>query len=106
MKFFLDHDVPDDVRRVLKQAGHEVNIVFGLLDRTATDQEVFHKAQDLAAVLITCNRDDFIALAKVRNHQGLIILIRRKTRIAECGKLLRLLDSAGESGLRGNINFA
>ena len=27
-------------------------------------------------------------------------------RILECAKLLRLLESAGDSGLAGNINFA
>ena len=36
----------------------------------------------------------------------LIVLIRRRSRIVECANLLRLLDSAGESGLSGNINFA
>jgi hypothetical protein len=33
-------------------------------------------------------------------------LIRRPSRILECAKLLRLLESAGESRLAGNINFA
>ena len=57
-------------------------------------------------LLITCNRDDFIPLARSRTHFGLIVLIRRRSRIVECANLLRLLNSAGESGLAGNINFA
>jgi hypothetical protein len=36
----------------------------------------------------------------------MIILIRRKSRAQERAALIRLLDKAGESGLRGNINFA
>jgi hypothetical protein len=38
--------------------------------------------------------------------EGLIVLIRRRSRIIECANLLRLLDFAGESGIIGNINFA
>jgi predicted nuclease of predicted toxin-antitoxin system len=106
VKFLLDHDVPDDVRRVLRQAGHEVDIVSERLERTASDHAVFDEAQKISAVLVTCNRDDFIDLARGRSHCGLIILIRRRTRIAECGKLLRLLDTAGETGIHENINFA
>jgi len=34
------------------------------------------------------------------------VIIRRKTRAAERAALLRLLERAGESGLRDNINFA
>jgi len=62
--------------------------------------------QPNALVVITCNRDDFIPLASSRAHSGLLILIRRRSRILERAKLLRLLESAGQSGLAGNINFA
>jgi hypothetical protein len=67
---------------------------------------VFSKAQDLGAVLITCNRDDFLELAMHAPHAGLIVLIRRRSRIEECGKLLRLLKVAGAGGIAGNVNFA
>jgi hypothetical protein len=50
--------------------------------------------------------DHFLPLAGAGPHPGLVILIRRKTRQAECAHLLRLLRSAGESGLAGNVNFA
>jgi hypothetical protein len=35
-----------------------------------------------------------------------IIVIRRRTRAAERAALYRLLERAGETGLRGNVNFA
>ena len=57
-------------------------------------------------LLITCNRDDFLAAAGGMPHHGIIILIRRRSRALERAALVRLLDTAGESGLRGNINFA
>jgi hypothetical protein len=36
----------------------------------------------------------------------LIILIRRRTRQAECARLLHLIRTAGTSGIEGNTNFA
>jgi hypothetical protein len=55
---------------------------------------------------ITCNRDDFLKLASVQTHADIIILIRRRSRVAERAALLRLLERAGLEGLAGNINFA
>jgi hypothetical protein len=55
---------------------------------------------------VTCNRDDFVGLAKQQSHHGIIIVIRRKTRAAEQAALFNLLELAGETGLKNNINFA
>lgn len=106
MKFLIDHDVPDDVARVLGQAGHDVVHVRTALDPEASDQRVFEHAVDDQRVLVTCNRDDFLRLARGHVNSGLVIIIRRRTRIAECGHVIRLLNNAGESGITGNINFA
>jgi hypothetical protein len=57
-------------------------------------------------VLITCNRDDFLTAAMRVPHHGIVILVRRKSRALERAAMVRLLDAAGESGLRDNINFA
>ena len=56
--------------------------------------------------MITCNRDDYLALARSHPHAGVILLIRRRTRVAERAALVQLLDKAGESGIANNINFA
>ena len=106
MRFLLDHDVPAEIGRVLKQAGHEVHRVMDVLSPMAPDDLVFDHAIQHDLFLITCNRDDFLELASGRSQPGLIILIRRRTRIAECAALIRLLDRAGLSGIEGNINFA
>jgi len=50
-------------------------------------------------ILVTCNRDDFLSLAKIQKHYGIVILIRRRSRIAECGAMLRLVRNASVSGL-------
>ncbi|MFM8790213.1 MAG: hypothetical protein ACKOEI_10245, partial [Chthoniobacterales bacterium] len=58
------------------------------------------------AIMLTCNRNDFLALAAAGSHSGLIVLIRRRSALYESGHLLKLLCKAGASGLEGNINFA
>ena len=55
---------------------------------------------------MTCNRDDFIELAKRQAHHGIVVVIRRKTRAAERAAVLVLLERADETGLTGNINLA
>jgi hypothetical protein len=39
------------------------------------------------------------------SYPGMILLIRRSSRSAECAKLHELVARAGESGLANNINF-
>jgi hypothetical protein len=57
-------------------------------------------------IVITCNRDDFLRLAREHPHHGIVIVIRRRSRAAERASLLRLVESAGAEGLADNINFA
>jgi len=106
VRFFLDHDVPAEVARVLRAEGHEATELRDVLNATATDEEAFSYARAHGLLMLTCNRDDFLKLASLQAHPGLIILIRRRTRQAECAHLLKLLDRAGDAGLTGNINFA
>jgi len=106
VRFLLDNDVPDVVARVLMEAGHDVLLLRNVMPKGSSDPVVFDYAVANGLLLITCNRDDFVPLARTQTHAGLIVLIRRRSRIVECAHLLRLLDFAGESGLAGNINFA
>lgn len=106
MRFFLDHDVPADVARVLGREGHEVSELRDVLPVAATDLEALRYAGEHGLILVTCNRDDFLRLVKNHPHPGLIVLVRRRSRLAECGKLLALLRHAEASGIVGNINFA
>ena len=72
----------------------------------ADDEEVFAYAAEKKAIMLTCNRNDFLALAAQHSHSGLIVLIRRRAALSESGHLLELLGKAGISRLEGNINFA
>ena len=98
MKFFLDHDVPAEVARVLRQDGHEVSELRQVLPVQASDSEVFDYVSKNEILLITCNRDDFLGLASGQSNPGIIILVRRRSRHAECANLLALIDPSGESG--------
>jgi predicted nuclease of predicted toxin-antitoxin system len=106
MTFLLDHDVPEDITYSLQTLGHRLIRLRDVLPKEAGDEQVLAHASQAKAVLITCNRDDFLELAKSESHCGIIILIRRRTRVAERAALVRLLDEAGESGITHNINFA
>jgi predicted nuclease of predicted toxin-antitoxin system len=104
--FFLDHDVPDEAARLLRNLNHEVVLLREVLPQTTSDPEVFAYAIEHDYLLLTCNRDDFLDLARGQTHPGIVILIRRRTRQAEAAHLIQLIEKAGENGLRGNINFA
>jgi predicted nuclease of predicted toxin-antitoxin system len=106
VKFLLDHDVPDDAAFSLEALGHAVIKQREVLSVSMPDDEVLRHAAERDCLLITCNRDDFLAAAGRVPHHGIIILIRRRSRALERAALVRLLDTAGESGLRDNINFA
>ena len=106
MRFLLDHDVPDDLRYLLQQLSHEVSMLRQVLPHASSDAAVLRFAHEHDCLLVTCNRDDFVRLAKEQPHQGIVVIIRRKTRAAERAALFRLLERAGASGLRDNVNFA
>jgi predicted nuclease of predicted toxin-antitoxin system len=106
VNFLFDHDVPDDLSYLLQQLGHHVSLLRQSLPRGASDPQVFQFAYENDFLLVTCNHGDFLELAKANPHHGIIIVIRRKTRAAEKSALFRLLERAGEEGLKNNINFA
>lgn len=106
MTFLLDHDVPDDLGYSLLALGHTTVHVRDVLPITAPDTDVLRYANEQGYVLLTCNRDDFLELARTNPHAGIIVVIRRKTRAAERAALVQLLDRAGDVGILGNINFA
>lgn len=77
-----------------------------VLGPEAADSRVLQCAFEGNCLLVTCNRDDFLALAEGQPHHGIVVVIRRRTRAAERAAFVRLLQRAGETGLRDNINFA
>ena len=106
MTFLLDQDVPEDLTYLLRELGHEVLRVRDMLGPEAADPLVLQFAFEGDCLLVTCNRDDFLALAEVQPHHGIVVVIRRRTRAEERAAFVRLLQRAGETGLCDNITFA
>jgi hypothetical protein len=111
VRFLLDHDVPAEIGHLPRYWGYQVVLLKDVLPTDSTDDAVFAHAQRMALKRITCNRDHFVvraeqALAANAPFEGLSILIRRRSRQAECAQLFKLIRRAGEAGLRGNVNFA
>jgi predicted nuclease of predicted toxin-antitoxin system len=106
VNLLFDHDVPDDTAYGLSAQGHQVFRLRDLIDPQTPDEEVLHYAAEHDFILVTCNRDDFLAAARTIRQAGIIVMIRRAARVRERGALMRLLDKAGEQGIRENINFA
>jgi len=104
--FFLDHDVPRHIADLLRRHGHKVELVAEVMAPDSSDEEVFAYAIKANAIMVSCNRNDFLQLASAFAHPGLIILIRRRSALSEAGHLLELLRKAGTAGLEGNVNFA
>jgi len=63
VKFLLDQDVPDDVSFSLEALGHAVVKLREVLPVRTPDDEVLRQAAARNCLLITCNRDDFLAAA-------------------------------------------
>ena len=106
MTFFLDQDVPDDLAHWLRHRGHVVTCLRDVLPVTATDSDALAWAIDQGAILVSCNRRDFLTLRPEVLHPGIVIVVRRRTRQAEIAAMQKLLTGAGEQGLANNINFA
>jgi predicted nuclease of predicted toxin-antitoxin system len=106
MTFLLDHDTPDDIAYSLQELGHQAVYLRDVLPIETEDSEILGYACKHAWIMVTCNRDDFLRLAKSEPHVGIIILIRKRRRASERAAIVRLLDKAGESGIANNINFA
>jgi predicted nuclease of predicted toxin-antitoxin system len=104
--FFLDHDVPRHIADLLRRHGHRAELVADVMPPDSSDDQVFAYAVKASAIMISCNRNDFLELASTLAHPGLIILIRRRSALSEAGHLLECLRKARQAGLAGNINFA
>jgi predicted nuclease of predicted toxin-antitoxin system len=90
----------------LRHRGHTVTCLRDVLPVSAPDSELLAWASAHEAILVSCSRNDFLALGSEGVHPGIIVLIRRRTRQAEIAAMQQLLTRAGEQGLASNINFA
>ena len=106
MKFLLDHDVPDDLTYLLHELGHDVVRLRDVLPTESSDSDVLRFALERGCLLVTCNRDDFVALAEGQSHLGIIVVVRRKTRAENVRRCFDFFSARATPALTNNINFA
>ena len=73
MRFLVDEDVAVEVARCLRQAGHEVSLVAEVLGVRTDDVDIWHYAVRSEAIVVTCNRQDFLELAGTAPETGVVI---------------------------------
>lgn len=71
MKLLIDEMLSASVAEQLRQRGRDVVAVDEQHElRGLSDAELFERAQDGGRVVVTYNRDDFLALDRQYRHQG------------------------------------
>jgi hypothetical protein len=88
------------LRYLLKPLAHDVTLLREVLPEDVSDEAVLEAANERACILLTCNRDDFLKLATKKPHQGIIIVIRRRTRAAERAALFGSWSAPGRLASR------
>lgn len=111
MRFLADNDIKERVVEWMEAQGYEVVRVRSLLPASTPDDILWPLAIRERRIVLTYNRDDFLALASAsiaaeEAFAGLIVLKQWQEPWLEIRKLKALLDRAGEQGLANNINFA
>ena len=90
---YLDEDLTDKLAFALRQRGFEAVAAHEVGLASAEDEAHLSYASEHGMILMTCNRDDFVGLARNwaaagREHSGIIISPQFSDR--QFGKLLRL----------------
>ena len=83
MTFLFDNDVPDDLSCLLNHIGHRVTCLCDVLPRDTPDAAVLDYAVQHGLIVVTCNRDDFVAPGAERSHHGIVAVTRRRSRAQE-----------------------
>lgn len=79
MKILLDENLPRSAADVIVAAGHEVIPFAEVCGFGADDEEVFDRAQDLGAVILTSDRDFYQTMPLVHPvHCGIIVVALRQ----------------------------
>ncbi len=101
MKFLLDQDVYAVIKRFLNTLGHDVVPVAQIGLSRADDEEILRVAQELARILVTCDRD-FGNLVFVRALGSGVLYLRilPSTQNAVHNELERVLGIYAEEELK------
>src|SRR5437762_11085341 len=75
LRFFVDHCVPMDAVRRLRQEGHHAILLRDVLPKRSPDSQVIAKAQELECILLSLNGDfaDIVTYPPAK-YKGIISL--------------------------------
>lgn len=105
MKFLLDENFPTAAIAFLEGAGHCVFDFRGTGDEGIDDSVVFQKAQNLAAVLLTTDRDFFHTIPHLfDNHFGVVVIaLRQPNRRSILARLEWILSHVGDHQFNNRV---
>ena len=105
MNFLLDENFPKSAENVLVGKGHAVHVVRNLLPKGTADDVLFAKAQDLAAIVLTTDRDFFHTIPHLHDHHHgvLVIALRQPNRRKILEKLVWALQQFQESEFKNRV---
>jgi len=104
VKFYLDEDLSPRVAEILRLLGCEARSTQEAGNRGADDERQLEYAARIRYVLVTRNRNDFIALTvqffgENRPHAGILIVSHRISNPARLAKLLSRFAAEHPAGL-------
>ncbi len=94
MIFFLDENFPKAASELLRSLHHEVIDIRNTPDEGITDDEIFRKAQEASAILLTTDLDFSHTIpVTVDQHCGVVVIaLRQPNRVQIMSKLQWFLD--------------
>lgn len=105
MKFLLDENFPKAAVTFLESAGHEVFDFRGTGDEGMNDSEVFQRAQNLTAILLTTDRDFFHTIPHLfESHFGIVVIaLRQPNRKAILTRLEWILSQVSDHKFNNRV---
>lgn len=76
LRFLLDVNIPEQVRKCLEQSGHDCQLVRDI-NPCLPDTKIFSLAREQQRIILTSDKD-FVMLSRFHSHNG-ILLLRSKT---------------------------
>ena len=102
--FLVDEDMPRSTARFLREAGYEANDVRDIGLAGHKDPEIFARAQEMGAVLVTADLEfSNLVLFPLGTHAGIVVTrMPNSVSVSQTlDVLLRALHSLAEEELRG-----
>jgi predicted nuclease of predicted toxin-antitoxin system len=105
MTFLLDENFPRPALAQLQAAGHNASHALDDFPPGMSDEKLFARAQELAAVFVTTDKDFYhtVPLAFGKHHGAIVITLHKPNRADLLRRLSEALILLGERGLADTV---